>query len=183
MESDPVKCPHFWLIGNHSANLIVSHCVSIPSQKNHGCSIKARHTASAILASNFHFFKSLFLIHALRRCSCPPQLPTSSPLFSSSAPLPSASFNRSTTHRQNERIANLFHLLSSNQVARHESMEVVILCIDPGGCVSPQSVGLHRPNSCVSYGHGDEDLATVYSAENLRHLRWLKAEWDWKKRL
>lgn len=38
--------------------------------------------------------------------------------------------------------------------------------------------GFPQPELYVSYGHGDEDLATLYSAENLPRLRSLKAKWD-----
>ena len=38
--------------------------------------------------------------------------------------------------------------------------------------------GFAEPQICVSYGHGDEDRATLYSAENLPRLRRLKAKWD-----
>ena len=38
--------------------------------------------------------------------------------------------------------------------------------------------GFPQPEIYVSYGHGDEDLATLYSAENLPRLRALKAQWD-----
>jgi hypothetical protein len=38
--------------------------------------------------------------------------------------------------------------------------------------------GFVQPQICVSYGHGDEDRATLYSAENLPRLRTLKAKWD-----
>ena len=38
--------------------------------------------------------------------------------------------------------------------------------------------GFARPELYVSYGHGDEDLATLYSAQNLPRLRSLKAKWD-----
>ena len=34
--------------------------------------------------------------------------------------------------------------------------------------------GLLRPELCVSYGYGDEDLVTLYSAEDLPHLKSLK---------
>jgi hypothetical protein len=38
--------------------------------------------------------------------------------------------------------------------------------------------GFVQSQICVSYGHGDEDRATLYSAENLPRLRTLKAKWD-----
>ena len=38
--------------------------------------------------------------------------------------------------------------------------------------------GFERPQLYVSYGHGDEDLEMLYSAENLPRLRSLKAKWD-----
>ncbi|CAL8579516.1 hypothetical protein XPA_005256 [Xanthoria parietina] len=38
--------------------------------------------------------------------------------------------------------------------------------------------GFAQPELYVSYGHGDEDLETLYSAENLPRLRSLKAAWD-----
>ncbi|KAJ8063296.1 hypothetical protein OCU04_008526 [Sclerotinia nivalis] len=38
--------------------------------------------------------------------------------------------------------------------------------------------GFAQPELYVSYGHGDEDLETLYSAQNLPFLRSLKAEWD-----
>lgn len=38
--------------------------------------------------------------------------------------------------------------------------------------------GFVQPQICASYGHGDEDRATLYSAANLPRLRSLKAKWD-----
>jgi hypothetical protein len=38
--------------------------------------------------------------------------------------------------------------------------------------------GFAQPQLYVSYGHGDEDLATLYSEKNLPKLLALKAEWD-----
>ncbi|KAF2648721.1 FAD-binding domain-containing protein [Lophiostoma macrostomum CBS 122681] len=38
--------------------------------------------------------------------------------------------------------------------------------------------GFPRPQLYVSYGHGDEDLATLYSQQNVPNLKALKAAWD-----
>ncbi|KAL9025463.1 MAG: hypothetical protein Q9196_005720 [Gyalolechia fulgens] len=38
--------------------------------------------------------------------------------------------------------------------------------------------GFLKPQLYVSYGHGDEDLETLYSAENLPRLKSMKAAWD-----
>ena len=38
--------------------------------------------------------------------------------------------------------------------------------------------GFAQPQLYVLYGHGDEDSATLYSAENLPYSRSLKAKWD-----
>lgn len=38
--------------------------------------------------------------------------------------------------------------------------------------------GFPQPQLYVSYGHGDEDLATLYSQQNVPNLKALKAKWD-----
>jgi hypothetical protein len=38
--------------------------------------------------------------------------------------------------------------------------------------------GFPQPELYVSYGHGDEDLAALYSKQNVPNLQRLKAQWD-----